>query len=82
MNMMGKPLSFSARQAAFEHALAMGCDRAAAFECIGAMADALQRDEPYNAMTAGMRFVDLTGTYRLMAVLLATAAEEERQNPT
>lgn len=34
------------------------------------MAAQLERDEPYKAMSIGMGFLDLTGTYRIMAVLL------------
>jgi hypothetical protein len=32
----------------------------------------LERDKPYEAQAAGMKFLDLTGTYRLFAVLLTT----------
>jgi hypothetical protein len=31
----------------------------------------LERDDPYGAMSDAMKYVDLTGTYRLMAALLA-----------
>ncbi len=72
-NNMGKPLGPSARTAAYKHCLAMGLNSARAWECVGGMAEQLERDEPYEAQHIGMRHLDLTGTYRIMAVLLATA---------
>ncbi len=67
---MGKPIPFYRRQAGYEHARQMGVNEDSAFSVICAMCDGLERDEPYTAMGAGMKHVDLTGTYRLMAVLL------------
>lgn len=68
---MGKPVPMFRREAAYTALKEMGVASAdERFACIGAMAEALARDEPYNAMAAGMRYVDLTGTYRLMATLL------------
>jgi len=49
-----------------------GLDAASATRVVGGMADAIERDRPYDAIQAGMHFVDLTGTYRLMAVLLVS----------
>lgn len=71
-NKMGKPLSGKARQSAYEHCLKMGLNAARAWECVGSVAEQLERDKPYEAQAAGMKFLDLTGTYRLFAVLLAT----------
>jgi hypothetical protein len=48
----------------------MGLNSARAWECVSSIANQLERDKPYEAQAAGMRFLDLTGTYRLMAVLL------------
>lgn len=76
---MGQPVPFYRQQAAYEHATSMGCEKAAAHSCVGAMAEALARDKPYEAMEAGMRYVDLTGTYRLMAVLLTSPEPVEAQ---
>ncbi len=67
---MGKPIPFYRRQAGFEHARQMGVTKGNAFSVVDAMCAGLERDEPYTAMEAGMKYVDLTGTYRLMAVLL------------
>jgi hypothetical protein len=67
---MGKPLPEPARQAAYEHCKRMGLNSARAWECVGGMAEQLERDKPYEAMQTGCRFLDLTGSYRVMAVLL------------
>jgi hypothetical protein len=68
---MGKPISPDARQRGYETCKAMGLnDSARAWECVSGMAAQLQRDKPYEAVAVGMRHLDLTGTYRLMAVLL------------
>lgn len=69
-NNMGKPLGEKARSVAYEHCKQMGLDPARAWECVGSVAEQLERDMPYEAQAAGMRFLDLTGTYRLFAVLL------------
>jgi hypothetical protein len=68
---MGKPISPDARQRGYDTCKEMGLtDSARAWECVSGMAAQLQRDKPYEAVEVGMRFLDLTGTYRLMAVLL------------
>lgn len=70
-NAMGKPVPYYRRQAAMDHCRQMGLtDTGKAMSVIDRMSEALARDEPYNAMEAGMAHLDLTGTYRLMAVLL------------
>lgn len=75
---MGKPIGYGPRAAAYEHCKAMGiADKATAMQCVDQMAEQLERDQPYEAMNAGMRYLDLTGTYRLLAVLLTTADEEK-----
>ena len=71
-NNMGKPLGCDARTAAYKHCLEMGLNSAKAWECVGGIAEQLERDEPYHAQAHGMKFLDLIGTYRIMAVLLAT----------
>ena len=69
---MGKPLSMQARQAGYNQCLAMGLDKEMAFRATAAVADSLERDQPYEAQAKGMQFLDCTGMYRLMATLLAT----------
>lgn len=68
---MGKPISEARKQAAYEHCLEMGLERSRAMECASGMAEQLERDKPYEAQACGMRHLDLTGTYRVMAVLLS-----------
>jgi hypothetical protein len=69
-NAFGKPVSFERRLIADKHLVAMGItDTNIRFATIQAMANAIERDNPYQAMSEGMRAVDLTGVYRLLAVL-------------
>ena len=71
----GKAVPLHRRTAALHHMRAMGVSNVEdCWDCIGKMCEAIKRDEPYQAMAAGMQRVDLTGTYRLLAVLL-TAKE-------
>lgn len=75
-NAMGKPVPAFRRTAALAHCRVMGLtDTGRAMACVDGMANALQRDEPYQAMEAGMKYLDLTGVYRLMAVLLTAVPE-------
>ena len=67
---MGKPVPYERRQRAYEAAKSMGLDADSSFMAVDGMAEQLRRDKPYEAMQVGMRYVDLTGTYRLMATLL------------
>lgn len=72
---MGKPIPMFRRAVALAHCASMGVtDREDALSCVGGVAEQLERDKPYEAMACGMKYLDLTGTYRLMAVLL-TATE-------
>ena len=70
---MGKPLSTAARQKGFEACKDMGLNSARAWECVNGVVEQLERDKPYEAQAAAMKFIDLTGAYRLMATLLAAA---------
>lgn len=66
----GKPVPYYRRQAAMEHCRAMGLtDTNKAMATIDRMAEAISRDNPYEAMEAGNAHLDLIGTYRLFAVL-------------
>lgn len=67
----GKPVPYYRRDAAMAHCRDMGLtDTGKAMATIDRMSEAIRRDEPYQAMQAGMAHLDLTGTYRLLAVLL------------
>lgn len=67
-NAFGKPVSMARKEAAYQHCKAMGLT-VNAMTCVSGMAEKIERDEPYAAMEVGMRYLDLTGTYRLLAVL-------------
>ena len=66
----GKPVPSYRRTAALEHARAMGCDdtQKITFHIDRACTE-IQNDQPYKAMEELGMLVDLTGIYRLLAVL-------------
>lgn len=70
---MGKPIPFHAKEIGYQDCKKMGLNKDDSYSCVSAMAEQLERDKPYEAQAAGMRYLDLTGTYRLMAVLLANS---------
>jgi hypothetical protein len=71
MDLMGHPIGCDRRQRAYEHAKAIGLSPDDAEACVSGMVQAYQRDKPYEAQEHSMKFVDLTGHYRLMAAILA-----------
>lgn len=78
-SMMGKPISPAVRQIGYEHCKEMGLDSGNAHNCVSAVSEQLERDKPYEAQAAGMKYLDLTGTYRLFAVLLTESLNEARK---
>lgn len=74
---MGKPLHPEARSIGYRHCRAMGLESGKAWGCVQVVAEQLERDRPYEAMQEGRKYLDLTGTYRLFAALLAAQAEME-----
>ncbi len=71
MYWMGKPIPPEARQHGLDHAKEIGLDGMRAHAVIEGMANAIERDEPYKAQAVALRYVDLTGYYRLLAALLS-----------
>jgi hypothetical protein len=69
-NAMGHPIPYARQQAGFETCIDMGLDKARAYEVVAAVSEQLKRDKPYEALEQGCKFLDLVGSYRLMAVLL------------
>lgn len=70
MAAMGKPVPLYRRQAGLEHCRAIGLTNTnTAMATVNRMSEAISRDAPYEAIEAGMAYLDLTGTYRLLAVL-------------
>lgn len=74
---MGKPVPNYRRQAAYDTLAVIGvADAELRRRTVTHMAYHLERDEPYYCVSEGMRVMDLTATYRVMAVLL-TAPEQD-----
>lgn len=71
---MGKPIGPIVRKHAFQHCIDMGLDKTMAVRAVDAVAECLERDNPYGAQEKGMQFLDVTGMYRLMAALLTPEA--------
>lgn len=77
---IGKPVPVYRRQAAYDTLKSIGVkDSAARWRTVASMADRLERDKPYECVSEGMRVMDLTATYRVMAVLL-TAPEQKAED--
>jgi hypothetical protein len=77
---IGKPVPAYRRQTAYDTMKSIGVeDSSARWRTVASMADRLERDKPYECVSEGMRVMDLTGTYRVMAVLL-TAPEQEAED--
>lgn len=69
---VGKPIPMERRSNALRHVREMcpGITTESATKLVGEVTDALERDQPYEAQECAMEWLDLTGTYRLMAALL------------
>lgn len=77
MGAMGHPIPDYRRDAAYRTCReAFGMSSADAMSCVSGTAEQLERDKPYEAMGMAMRYIDLTGAYRLFAVLLASPKPE------
>ena len=71
MAFMGHKLPPEIRQFGFDACLSMGLDAANALECTEKAANFYERDKPYEAQSSNLKFLDLTGHYRLMESLSA-----------
>ena len=70
-NAMGKAIPVYRKRNADLHLKDMGMkDSEDRFCCIAMVSARLEHDDPYGAQHDAMKYVDLTGSYRLMAVLL------------
>ena len=69
---MGKPIPDFRRDEAYRTCREeFEMNSSKAMGTVAGMAEMLERDKPYEALGCGMKYgVDLTGSYRLMAVLL------------
>lgn len=79
-DMIGKPISFAAMEKGYEHCRRLGLDQKLAYECTWSVAVLLSRNRPHDAMKAGLAHMDHSGTYRLLAILLAEAARIARED--
>lgn len=71
----GKPVSHARRQAAYETMKSMGFkDKEQMLTVIGQMSEHIERDEPHAAMQVGVGIIDVTGIYRMLAVLCTDPA--------
>jgi hypothetical protein len=78
---MGKTIPMFRKTNAVWHCQQMGMtDMVKITAVVGAVAAQLERDQPYEAMREGMRYLDLTGTYRLMASLLTGEPQRVETN--
>lgn len=71
MNNMGKPINEARRHQAYIMLEDMGVKmKVNRYLCVREVANYLERDEPFSARKAALKYIDLTGTYRLLATLL------------
>ena len=72
---MGKEVTFARRMKADLAFKDMVKDATAEerFSCIQSVSDQLERDRPYEALATARKYLDLTGAYRLIAILLTDA---------
>ena len=78
-NAMGKPIPFFRQEIGYQTCREIGLDEEDAYSAVSGMSNQLERDKPYEAMEYGMRYLDLVGTYRLMAVLLTAGTEKVKE---
>lgn len=75
---MGKPVPDYRKANAYEAARDMGMRLAEdRWSIVSGMSEQLARDKPYEAMEIGLKYLDLTGAYRIMAVLLSSERGQE-----
>lgn len=76
-NNMGKPIPVSQKELGMKCLIDMGMtDKDKMVDCISTVCEQLERDKPFEAQQMAMKYIDLTGSYRLFAVLLSYGEEE------
>jgi len=74
---MGVEVPFFRRQAGYENCKQMGMkDSKTIFELIQDVSQMIERDDPHGALERMSKNLDVTGCYRLLAVLLCTPKPE------
>ncbi len=75
---IGKPIGAENREYANAELKRMGVESSGSrWDCVQMVAEKLERDNPHEAMKIAMRYVDVTGAYRLFAALLADISKQE-----
>ncbi len=75
---IGKPISAESREHGNRELKAMGIKSSGdRWDCVEIVANKLERDNPHEAMKSAMKYVDVTGAYRLFASLLADISKRE-----
>lgn len=78
---MGKPVPLYRQQDGYKHCKQMGMKNPEEiWDCVRSMSAKLERDEPMLAMEAAFKYLDVTGVYRLMAVLLTGEKPVQNQD--
>lgn len=75
---MGRPIPLDRRSNALNAVrdMAPALSTEEAMNLIEAVARHLERDQPYEAMKAARRALDITGSYRLVSILLASRVRD------
>lgn len=69
---MGKPIPLHRKENAYQEARLMGVDNPdERMSLVNSVAEFLERDKSFEAQKEAMKILDLTGSYRLFAALLA-----------
>lgn len=80
LNCIGKPVSEEARQKAYEECKEIGLSSEEAWLAVKGIAEQIERDKPFEAQRIGMKYLDLTGYYRVLARMLSEMMKTERRN--
>lgn len=67
---MGRPVPEKRRDNAYQWLRSIGVGREKAWDTVETMAGHIERDHPHEALEAARKVVDITGAYRLLALLL------------
>lgn len=69
-NAIGKPVPFFRQEAGYCLARSLGLSTEESHTLVRSMAEKLEKDKPFEAQEIAMKYVDLTGYYRIVSVLL------------
>ena len=70
-NALGKEIPAERRQRAYNWLRnEINLDQQDTYSVVSYISDSLERDQPYGAINEARKYLDLTGSYRLLAILL------------